>query len=439
LVDNVNIQKIEIAKLKAAEYNPRVALKPDDKEYEKLKRSIQEFGFVEPIVWNKRTGNVVGGHQRLTVLKGMGEKEIDCVIVDLDSQKEKALNIALNKVQGSWDEDKLAALLSELNASSFDVSKTGFDAAEVDELLNAFYSKEAVEDNFDEEQALKEVKAKGAVTKRGDLWQLGEHLLLCGDSTQEADIRRVLGNERAQVAVTSPPYGVGKEYEKKGIEPWMALIKPVIKNITKYADIVCWNLIDLYSTGTQFIEPTNVYSVNYFAENGYRPIWIRIWKKQGINFGIGAYHLVTNKPAQQYEYITAFGNNAQPEYNDQEYAWVSAYAAHSYKFVKRLTKEERKKWGYAGIWEINTVKANKEHPAMFPVELPWRCIKMHSDKGGIVLEPFCGSGTTIIACEQTGRKCRAIEIMPEYCDVSIRRFEEFSGQKAKVIMKRRYE
>ena len=350
----MNIQKIEIERLKAAEYNPRIALKAGDKEYEKLKRSIQEFGFVEPIVWNSRTGNVVGGHQRLTVLKDLGEKEIDCVVVDLDDTREKALNIALNKVQGTWDDNKLAALLSELEANSFDVTMTGFDCSEVDELLNQFYSKDAVEDNFDEEQALKDVKAKGATTKHGDLWRLGEHLLLCGDSTSEADIRRVMGKERAQVAVTSPPYGVGKEYEKKGIEPWFELIKPVVKNITKHADIVVWNLGDLYSTGTQFIEPTNFYSANFFKENGYRPIWIRIWKKQGINFGIGAYHLVTNKPAQQYEYITAYGKQAEPEYNDQEYAWVSAYAGHSYKFVKRLTKEERKKWGYAGVWEINT-------------------------------------------------------------------------------------
>lgn len=426
----MQIEKIQIDKLKAAEYNPRIELKAGDKEYEKLKRSIQEFGFVEPIIWNSKTGNVVGGHQRLTVLKDLGETEIDCVVVDLDIQKEKALNVALNKIQGSWDESKLVALISELDAADFDVSITGFDAAEVDELLDAFYSREAVQDNFDEQQALEEVKEKGAVTKLGDIWQLGEHLLLCGDSTKEADFRRVMGGERAQVAVTSPPYGVGKEYEKKGIEPWVKLIKPVVRNLTKYAGIVCWNLGDLYSTGTQFIEPTNVYSVNFFAENGFRPIWIRIWKKQGINYGIGAYHLVTNKPAQQYEYITAFGGNPEPEYNDQEYAWVSAFAGHSYKFVKRLTKDERKKWGYAGIWEINTVTANKEHPAMFPVELPWRCIKMHSDKGGIVLEPFSGSGTTIIACEQTGRRCRAIELTPEYCDVAVKRYENFAGKKA---------
>ena len=430
----MNIQKIHISKLQAAEYNPRVALKAGDKEYEKLRRSIKEFGFVEPIIWNSKSGNVVGGHQRLTVLTDMGETDITCVVVDLDEQREKALNVALNKVQGSWDEDKLAALLSDLEASSFDVTMTGFDAAEVDELLNQFYSADAVQDNFDVDKAHAEIKAKGVITKRGDIWKLGDHLLMCGDSTKPEDMAKLLGRERAQVAVTSPPYGVGKEYEKKGIEPWFDLIKPVIKNITKHAEIICWNLGDLYSTGTQFLEPTSVYSVNLFAEAGFRPIWIRIWKKQGINYGIGPYHLVTNKPAQQYEYVTAFGANAQPEYNDQEYAWVSAFAGHSYKFVKRLTKDERKKWGYAGIWEINTVSANNAHPAMFPIELPWRCIKMHSDKGGIVLEPFSGSGTTIIAAEQTGRRAMAMEITPEYCDVAIKRFEEFTGQKAELIV-----
>jgi len=134
----VNIQKIHISKLQEAEYNPRIALKAGDKEYEKLKRSIKEFGFVEPIIWNSRSGNVVGGHQRLTVLTDLGATDITCVVVDLDEQREKALNVALNKVQGSWDEDKLAALLSDLEASSFDVTMTGFDAAEVDELLNQF-------------------------------------------------------------------------------------------------------------------------------------------------------------------------------------------------------------------------------------------------------------------------------------------------------------
>lgn len=142
---------------------------------------------------------------------------------------------------------------------------------------------------------------------------------------------------------------------------------------------------------------------------------------------------MTNKPVQQYEYISAFSKNGDVEYNDQEYMWLSAYAGHAYRFVKRLTKEERKNWGYAGIWEMNTVRANKDHPAMYPVELPWRCIKMHSDRGDIVLEPFSGSGTTIIACEQLERVCYAMEKSPEYCDLAAKRWEQFTGQKAERI------
>jgi DNA modification methylase len=407
----MEIRKIPIEKLNPAAYNPRKDLQPGDPEYEKLKRSMQEFGYVEPIVWNKRTGNIVGGHQRYKVLLDMGMQEVDCVVVDLDETKEKALNLALNKIQGDWDENKLAELMAELDVSAFDVSLTGFDVPEIDELLNQWYSKEAIQDSFDIDKEHEEIVQREPVTKRGDIWLLGNHRLMCGDSTSEADFAKLMDGAHAQMAVTSPPYGVGKEYEKAGIEPWFETVRPVIRNLCRYADIVCWNLGDLYPTGSQFIEPTSVYSVNMFLDNGYRPIWIRIWKKQGMNFGVGPYHLVSNKPVQQYEYISAF-------------------AGHSYKFVKRLTKEERKEWGYAGIWELTTVRANKEHPAMFPVELPWRCIKMHSDKGGIVLEPFSGSGTTIIAAEQTERKCYAMELSPVYCDLAVERWENFTGQKA---------
>ena len=126
----MNIQKISVDKLNPAEYNPRKDLKPGDKEYEKLKRSIEEFGYVEPVIWNQKTGNVVGGHQRLKVLLDLGQTEIDCVVVDLDPQREKALNLALNKIQGEWDENKLAELMAELDAGAFDVSLTGFDASE---------------------------------------------------------------------------------------------------------------------------------------------------------------------------------------------------------------------------------------------------------------------------------------------------------------------
>ena len=126
----MEIQKIPVSRLNPAAYNPRVELKSGDKEYEKLKRSIAEFGYVEPVIWNRQTGNVVGGHQRLTVMKDLGMTEIDCVVVDMDLQREKALNIALNKIQGEWDETKLAAIMADFDAESFDVSLTGFDADE---------------------------------------------------------------------------------------------------------------------------------------------------------------------------------------------------------------------------------------------------------------------------------------------------------------------
>jgi len=176
----MNIQKISVDKLNPAKYNPRKDLKPGDKEYEKLKRSIEEFGYVEPVIWNQKTGNVVGGHQRLKVLLDLGQTEIDCVIVDLDPQREKALNLALNKIQGEWDENKLAELMAELDAGAFDVSLTGFDASEIDELLNRWYAKEAIQDSFDIDKAHEEIVQREPVTKRGDIWLLGNHRLMCG-------------------------------------------------------------------------------------------------------------------------------------------------------------------------------------------------------------------------------------------------------------------
>jgi hypothetical protein len=426
----MNIERIDIARLMPADYNPRKALKQGDAEYEKLKRSLNEFGFVEPLVWNKTTGNVVGGHQRLTVLKDLGYTEADCVVVEMDAQKEKALNVALNRIQGEWDNDKLAAVLSDLDSAAFDVSLTGFDGAEIDELMNGFYAKTAVEDNFDEEKVKADIRVKGTTIKPGDIWRLGNHRLMCGDSGNAADLTKLTGGQRAQLAVTSPPQCGGKEYEQHGIDAWLNLIKPVVQNLTKTADIVCWNMGDMYATGTQFVEPTSVYSIDLFAEAGYRPIWIRIWRKLNADKAGGAYRLISNKPVPQYEYVTAFGSRSEPEYNDQEYCWVGAFAGHSYKFVKRLTKEERKKWGYAGIWDMGAVKPNNENKAVIPVELPWRCIKMHSDRGGIILDPFAGSGTTVIAAEQAERKCCAMEIEPECCDIIVRRWEEFTGEKA---------
>jgi hypothetical protein len=426
------IEKIKAELLSPAAYNPRKNLKPGDKEYEKLKRSVEEFGYIEPIIWNKSTGNVVGGHQRLKILLDLGHTEIDCVVVELDLQREKALNLALNKIQGDWDETKLAELMADLDASAFEVALTGFDAEEIDALLNRFYAKEAVQDEFDIDKEKEAVEQRGAVTQPGDTWLLGNHRLLCGDPTQPDNFTRLLEGMRGQLAVSSPSIDVEKEYRKDGLQPWMQRMNAAILNLTRNVDIACWVLNDLYATGSQFVEPTALYSLQMFTDAGFRPIWIRVWKQQGPLPGTGGQHLSSNKPLPNFEYVSAFAGSGadQPEYNDQEYVWLSAFAGHSYRFVRRLTKEERKRWGYSGIWEIAPVRASKSYPAMVPVELPWRCIKMHSDRNAVVVDPFAGAGTTIIAAEQTERRCYAMENDPIHCDLVVKRWEDFTGEKA---------
>lgn len=194
--------KKKLTELIPAGYNPRKDLKPGDPEYEKLKRSLDEFGYVEPIIWNKHTGNVVGGHQRLKVLKADGIKEVECVVIDFDEEKEKALNVALNKISGDWDNDKLGLLITDLQASDFDVSLTGFDEAEIANLLES--DDETTDDNFDIDGELE----KPTFSKAGDLWHLGKHTLLCGDSTKTESYQKLLGNNKVNLVLTDPPYNV---------------------------------------------------------------------------------------------------------------------------------------------------------------------------------------------------------------------------------------
>ena len=388
---------------------------------------------MEPVIWNRQTGNVVGGHQRLKVLMDLGQTEIDCVVVDLDLAREKALNIALNKIQGDWDEDKLAAIMADFDAEAFDVSLTGFDANEVDALLNRFYSHEAEEDDFDARAEKKKIQeAGGPVSQPGDAWQLGDHILICGDPADPAVYARLLGSERAQCAITSPPIDP-KEYARDGIAPWLERMAGIIRLLADHADIICWQTGDLAKTGSQFIEPMAVHSVSLFADQNLRPLWIRVWKMTGNVPTASALQNASNKPVPQYDFLAAFAGNETETYNDQEYTWVSAFASHAFQFVRRLTKDERRKWGYAGVWEISVMKRDKDSEPMIPVELPWRCLKMHSDLRASVLDPFAGLGSTLIACEQSGRRCRAIESDPLHCDLILRRWEQFTGEKAEKI------
>ena len=201
------VQKIPVSEINPAKYNPRKDLKPGDPAYEKLKRSMTEFGYVEPIIWNEETGNIVGGHQRYKILLEAGHTEVECVVVKLSADKEKALNLALNKVTGDWEIEALADLLHELNEQDFDLSLTGFDAAEIEDLFSQVHDKDVTDDDFDLDKALEEEP----VSKPGDIWLLGRHRLMCGDSTKAETYETLMEGKKANLVLTDPPYGVAYE------------------------------------------------------------------------------------------------------------------------------------------------------------------------------------------------------------------------------------
>ena len=394
------IEKIPIEKLIPADYNPRKDLKPGDAEYEKLKRSIKEFGYVEPIIWNKTTGNVVGGHQRLKVLLADGVKEIDCVVVEFDSEKEKALNIALNKVSGEWDRDKLTALISDLQAEDFDVTITGFDLAEIDELFKDTLQDGVKDDDFDVDNELQ----KPAITKLGDLWLLGKHRLVCGDSTISDTYDLLMDGNMANLVVTDPPYNVN--YEGAAGK---------IKNDNMDADKFYQFLLDAFTlTERVMAKDASIYvfhadteGLNFrkaFSDAGFYLSGTCIWKKQSLVLGRSPYQW-------QHEPIL-FGWKKKGKH-----AWYS----------------DRKQ---STIWEFDKPKKNSDHPTMKPVPLVAYPILNSSLTGCVVLDPFGGSGSTLIACEQTDRVCYTVELDEKFCDVIVKRYIEQVGDDSNVYLVR---
>ena len=181
---DLNTKKIKVSDLQPSDYNPR---KISDKELDKLKRSIDEFGYVEPIIWNEKTNVIVGGHQRVKALLalGRGDEMIDVVVVDLSVEREKALNIALNKISGEWENDLLAKLLEEMPDEDRELS--GFDTAEISKLLDGINKELGPEDNEVPEPPEK------PVAQRGDVWLLGKHRVMCGDATSLSDVELLMG------------------------------------------------------------------------------------------------------------------------------------------------------------------------------------------------------------------------------------------------------
>ncbi|MDP8258426.1 MAG: ParB N-terminal domain-containing protein [Candidatus Aadella gelida] len=208
----MKIEKIPLEKINPWEGNPRKDLQPEDLEYKKIKRSIETFGCVEPLVWNAKTGNLVGGHQRYKILLEQGVEEIEVSVVKLSIEKEKALNLALNKIQGDWDNVKLATLLEELEQlPDFDIGLTGFDLPEISSLFDRYLPHDG-EDDFDVKKEAETITEP--VTQRGDIIELGSHRLLCGDSADLEDLEKLFQGGKADLVVTDPPYNVAYKNER---------------------------------------------------------------------------------------------------------------------------------------------------------------------------------------------------------------------------------
>ncbi|HEL2592153.1 TPA: DNA modification methylase [Streptococcus suis] len=386
----MEIREIRLSELHPASYNPRKKLKKGDKEYEKIKQSLLKFGYVDPIIVNKDL-TVIGGHQRLTVLKDLDYETAKCVIVDLSKEDEKALNIALNKITGQWDDQLLADLLLDLQESDFNLDLTGFEPPEIDDILSNVHDKDLSDDDFDVEEELK----KPTFSKRGDIWQLGKHRVICGDSTKAETYDQLLGDKKANLVVTDPPYNVDVE-ETAG---------KILNDNMPDSDFYQF-LFDMFAQVEKHMETdASIYvfhadteGLNFrkaFKEAGFYLSGCCIWKKNSLVLG--------RSPYQWQHEPCLFGWKQKGKHQ-----WFS----------------DRKQ---TTIWEYDRPKSSKDHPTMKPIPLMAYPIQNSSMRGTLVLDPFLGSGSTLMAADQTGRVCYGIELDEKFVDVIVKRFIESTG------------
>ena len=386
------IRKVPVTDINPAEYNPRKDLKPGDPAYEKLKRSMTEFGYVEPIIWNEETGNIVGGHQRYKVLVAEGHTEVECVIVKMSPEREKALNVALNKVTGDWEFEALADLIKDLEAQDFDVTLTGFDAAEIEDLFSQVHDKDATDDDYDVNKALEEA----AFVKQGDVWLLGRHRLLCGDATKPEDVEKLMDGNKANLVLTDPPYNVDFESasglkirnDKQDNDTFYSFLLAAFKNMAEHTA----------PGGSIYVFHADTEGLNFrkaFIEAGFHLSGVCIWRKNSLVLGRSPYNWI-HEPI-------LFG-------------WLRG-GKHKWFTGRSETT----------VWNYDKPKKNGEHPTMKPVPLLCYPIKNSSQVNGIVMDLFGGSGSTLIACEQIDRIAYTLELDPKYATVIVKRYIEQVG------------
>lgn len=445
------IKSIPVGRINPAPYNPRKDLRPGDPEYDKLARSISEFGYVEPIVWNERTGTLVGGHQRFKVLLRGGATRVEVSVVDLPPEKEKALNLALNKISGDWDGRKLAELLTELTKTpNFDMALTGFDQPEIENIFQNVLGDAGLKtESFDLAAAL---EAKGpVVTKEGELIRLGGHRLLCGDSTDPNQVRRLVaagGGKKAILFATDPPYLVGYDGMNHPGSKGVARGKRTSGGAamksggsggsgggsgsesrgggggdTKNKDWsgtygVTWDdhdaNPDLYDKfiGAAVKEAIAPNAAWYCWHASRRQAMVEgMWDKHGA-----------------FVHCQIIWAKNRPVLTRSWYGWK--HEPCFLGWIRGNKPPRRSPDVLPSVWAIDTIPNGEErpdHPTPKPVEVFEIPMRQHTVAGDVCYEPFAGSGTQVIAAERLGRRCLAIEISPRYCDLIVRRWIAFVG------------
>jgi DNA modification methylase len=394
----------KISELSPARYNPR---KISSDALGRLTKSLSELGNLQPITWNAKTGNIVGGHQRLKCYQALQKDEVEVWAVWLDEAQEKAANIALNKLSGEFDLPQLKDILEELDTGEIDLDITGFGADELADLMEQ--TKPEVE-----EDEVPEVPVD-AITKPGDLWILGEHRVLCGDSTSEADVSKLFDGCSSDICFTSPPYALGKsvglsgnkEMSKKknaydnhidSPEEWESLMTKWFNASKQF--VSCW-LVNV-----QPLAGNKRSLIKFINEESIRLCDILTWDK-----GHSAPQMAAGVMGSRYEWIVIFGKESQSRsipFSSWRGTIQSVYEA-----------PPQRKNEFSGV-----------HAATMPIHLPIWIMQQLCDSMKSVYDPFCGTGTTLIAAEQLGRKCYGMEISPNYCDVIVKRWENLTGKKA---------
>lgn len=400
--------------------NSRVMYKEGDPVFESISQSIDQFDFLQPLIVNEKTSHIIAGHLRKRVLKSKGIDKAMAVIVSFDILKEKAAVLAFNKISGSWDYEKLSSVLDELSKTpSFDVSITGFNVPEISEILDRY--SEPNDDSFDFDAAVAAIKEP--ITKKGDLIQLGRHRLLCGDSADIEDMKRLMQDEKASLLVTDPPYLAsympGNRPTKNGRRTKGDPSTMIQNDHMPQEEYEKW-LKTVLGNVTQFLEgSSSAYIWNGFRQFG--PMTQML-----IDLGFHISNVITwVKPSLCISYS---------DYNFQSefciYAWREGQGPHRWFGSPKESN----------VWHVARDSiSSRIHQNQKPIELAQRALKNSSSRGEIVLEPFAGSGWVTITAEQLDRRCYGIEIDPTYCDAIVRRYIAYIGiDKAPEHLRKKY-